>query len=1071
MYTESEKKLYGKVRFTYLNGEKMEKANVKGLIYEFPMGVAVLKGGNSLQVEIANAEFMKAVGHGECTEADRSRDFYDCIYGQDAGAFEDMIEKCREKKKAEEIEIRIISGQGQICWVKFWCSIYYYKDAVPYYLLICKDTNDQKALEDELFLLNEQYSMLEEVTDDVPFEYDVEGKRFRVPHKYHINGRLKKDGQDYMEIEEWLDFIHKEEQPLYREVIQNASAKEMSGSFDYRMNTALGGGVPQYCWYRTVYRSIRGTDGRILKIIGRSYDISSDRKIQEQLSEEMRRDPLTHLYNKVATGEEVERILNKYPEETHVLFLIDIDNFKNINDTFGHTVGDTVISDIALTLEEQFPDNKLVGRVGGDEFLVLMDNTTIKQAEQKAKELCRHGDKKLVGDDAVIYVTMSVGLAVSGQDGDSYTDLFDQADRAMYEIKRSGKSNYAFAGKNKNSHTKREIDTCGKDMDFEKKQGMDKEFLNTAFLLLSHAKDLNGSLNVLLERIGRRYHLDMAAVFEYDEELSKMTLTNYWSTFGQIYEKNVIKPIRTEVAEAGSGDFVILNDTDETHYQRLSLENWNTGEERITQIAVAKFECSGNRTGGLYFGVRNRQNYFENADRTTFCELARITSVFVSLRNKLRDDQKEIRHLQNIDQLTGLYNLEAFKNKMNNILSETWNTGKEQEHYALIHADIDKFSYVNENYGQQTGDTILKDFAARLMKNSRILLACRMYSDYFILLLKGKDQAEIEKLVAWGTEYYEQKLKKKYPFGTLRLSVGICHIENLNEKFDTILESANMARKLVKEQGGAGICVYKEEMRAKRDDEIQITGRFYGAMQQGELEVYLQPKFNLKDRKIYGAEALARWRTKSGEMIMPGRFVPPLENTGYVVDLDFYIYEQLLRAMRRWKQAGKELFTISTNFSRRNFENGSRNFADRLKRMADHYGIDPKYIEVEVTESVVVENVDELKVVLAELEKSGFRIAIDDFGTGYSSLGVLLEIPADVVKIDKTFTDRINLEEQRNFVSQMGNFIHSAKEEVIFEGIETEEQLQFLCSCGFLYGQGYLFDRPIPLKEFERKYM
>ena len=206
-------------------------------------------------------------------------------------------------------------------------------------------------------------------------------------------------------------------------------------------------------------------------------------------------------------------------------------------------------------------------------------------------------------------------------------------------------------------------------------------------------------------------------------------------------------------------------------------------------------------------------------------------------------------------------------------------------------------------------------------------------------------------------------------------------------------------------------------------------------------------------------------------MIMPGIFVPPLENIGYVVDLDFYIYEQLLRAMKRWKKAGKELFTISTNFSRRNFESGGKNFAGRLKRMADHYGIDPKYIEVEVTESVVVENVDELKRVLSELEKFGFRIAIDDFGTGYSSLGVLLEIPADVVKIDKSFTDRINLKEQRNFVSQMGNFIHSAKEEVIFEGIETEEQLQFLRGCGFLYGQGYLFDRPIPLEEFERKYM
>lgn len=1046
----------------------MEKENRKGLIYEFPMGVAVLKGGNSLQIDIANAEFMKAIGHGEQAEPERSRDFYDCVYLQDAGAFEDMIEKCREQKRAEEIEVRIISGQGQICWVKFWCSIYYYKDAVPYYLLICKNTNDRKELEDELLLLNEQYSMLEEVTDDVPFEYDVKGKRFRIPHKYHINGRLQKDDQDYMEIEKWLAFIHKDEQTLYREVIQNASEREMSGSFDYRMNTALGGGIPQYCWYRTVYRSIRGTNGKILKIIGRSYDISSDRKIQEQLSEEMRRDPLTHLYNKVATGEEAERILKEYPEGTHVLFLIDIDNFKSINDTFGHTVGDTVISDIASALEEQFPDHKLVGRVGGDEFLVLMDNTTLKQAEQKAKELCRHGEKKLVGDDAVIHVTMSVGLAVSGQDGNCYTELFDQADRAMYAIKRSGKSNYAFAGKNKTVHTKRNIDTCGKDVDYEKKQGMDKEFLNTAFLLLSHARDMNGSLNVLLERIGRRYHLDMVAVFEYDEQIPQMTLTNYWSTFGQIYEKNVIKPIRTEVVEAGSGDFVILNDTDETHYKRLSFENWNTGENRITQIVVAKFEYSGSKTGGLYFGVQNRQNYFESADRTTFCELARVTSVFVSLRNKLRDDQKEIRHLQDRDQLTGLYNLEAFKYRLKNILAEA---KQGQEHYALVHIDIDRFSYVNENYGQQTGDAILKDFAGGIQTNERVLLACRMYSDYFILLLKGKDQSEIEKLVAWSTEHYEVKLKKRYPSGTLRLSVGICHIENLNEKFDTILESANLARKLVKEQGGSGICVYKEEMRAKRDDAIQITGRFYGAMQQGELEVYLQPKFNLEERKIYGAEALARWRTKTGEMIMPGRFVPPLENIGYVVDLDFYIYEQLLRAMKRWKKAGKELFTISTNFSRRNFESGGKNFAGRLKRMADHYGIDPKYIEVEVTESVVVENVDELKRVLSELEKFGFRIAIDDFGTGYSSLGVLLEIPADVVKIDKSFTDRINLKEQRNFVSQMGNFIHSAKEEVIFEGIETEEQLQFLRGCGFLYGQGYLFDRPIPLEEFERKYM
>ena len=275
----------------------------------------------------------------------------------------------------------------------------------------------------------------------------------------------------------------------------------------------------------------------------------------------------------------------------------------------------------------------------------------------------------------------------------------------------------------------------------------------------------------------------------------------------------------------------------------------------------------------------------------------------------------------------------------------------------------------------------------------------------------------------------------------------------------------------MKEQGNGGIAIYKDEMRKKRDNEIQITGRFYGALQKGELELFLQPKFLLHERKMYGAEALARWRLKSGELMLPAQFIPALENMGYIVDLDFYIFEQLLRVMRKWKKAGRELFTISTNFSRRNFEDGGQGFLERLLELTERYQASPGQIEIEVTESVVAENLRSLKEVLTRLGEMGYRIAIDDFGTGYSSLSVLLEIPADVVKIDKSFTERINVEEQRAFVSQMGQFIHSAKEAVIFEGIETEEQLKFLRDCGFLYGQGYLFDKPLPVEEFERKYI
>ena len=242
-------------------------------------------------------------------------------------------------------------------------------------------------------------------------------------------------------------------------------------------------------------------------------------------------------------------------------------------------------------------------------------------------------------------------------------------------------------------------------------------------------------------------------------------------------------------------------------------------------------------------------------------------------------------------------------------------------------------------------------------------------------------------------------------------------------------------------------------------------------MQKGEIEIFLQPKFLLDKGQIYGAEALARWRNAAGEVVSPSEFIPSLENIGYIVDLDFYILEQLLRAMRRWKNAGRQLFTVSTNFSRRHFEDGGENFVNRLRELMERYGIEPQYIEIEVTESVIVDNLDSLKNCLAELVREGYRIAIDDFGTGYSSLSVLMEVPADVIKIDKQFTERISVAEQREFVTQMGQFIRAAKSEIIFEGIEEEQQQRFLLDCGFRYGQGYLFDKPLPVEEFERKYI
>lgn len=1043
------------------------------LIYEMPVGAAIARGGHELYLEMANREFLHAGGFFAEGLVEDGRPLVDYIYEADVGIFEDAIEKCRENHEAQSLELRVRTKDGGVCWELLQCRLYCYRDAVPYYILTSWDIHTRKGLEEELRLMDEQYRMLEEVTDEFPFDYDVVHERFRVPQKYRVSGKVNAD-RKYMSVGEMLSDIYEEDRTECAETIALASKEKMTGTIDYRLNLAPSGKEPDYVWYRTVYRSILGDDGQIIRIIGRSYDVSMDRRIQEQLSEEMRLDPLTRVLNKVAAGEEVDRILAQEPEWMHVLFLIDIDNFKQINDTFGHTVGDTVISDVAEVLRLQFPEPDLVARVGGDEFLAFMKNTTLEEAQSKAEQLGSAAAKRLIGDDAIVNMTLSIGLAVSGEDGSDYETLFTMADHAMYDIKRGGKNGFSFA--RKDSAAAGDGARRQKNAEMEQNAGrkVDKEFLNFAFSLLSHARDINGSLNVLIEQIGKKYGLDFVAVFEGREEGADMVLMNSWNRSGRTYENRVFGQEVCIHGEVQTGQFIAIGEEELTGEGRQFGGLWREDDEGTRHFGGVKFEFAGSRMGWMCVGMRREDEGFRPDEASNFCELGRVVGVFVSLRSKLSDDQREIQHLQNQDMLTGLYNLEAFRERMRRRIKGDKFHGKAPDGkeliYALVHLDVNNFSYINENFGQQVGDSILRGLAKLIGSEEHVVEACRMYSDYFAELVCGSSEEEIYRRVLEENRAFEEQQKSSYPASSMRLSAGICFVRDNSESFDTILEGANLARKQAKEQK-IGAVIYQEAMRRKRDNEIHITGRFYGALQKGELELFLQPKFLLKECEIYGAEALARWRLESGEVISPNNFIPPLENVGYVVDLDFYILEQLLRAMNRWKESGRRLFTISTNFSRRNFENGGEEFIKRLEETMQRYRIERKYIELEVTESVIVENLDCMKECLYKLEELGYRIAIDDFGTGYSSLSVLLEIPANVVKIDKSFTDRINLTEQQEFVSQMGRFIRSAKEEVIFEGIEEDEQRRFLIGCGFNYGQGYYFDRPLSLEEFEKKYI
>ena len=244
--------------------------------------------------------------------------------------------------------------------------------------------------------------------------------------------------------------------------------------------------------------------------------------------------------------------------------------------------------------------------------------------------------------------------------------------------------------------------------------------------------------------------------------------------------------------------------------------------------------------------------------------------------------------------MTGLYVEDAFKEKVKEKL-------REEDHlqFAIVYTDINDFSYINENFGHEAGNEILKRFAIRIRSGNN-KISCRLYSDLFVTLIWAEDKESILRIVTRANIEFARQQKEIYTSCNLRLSTGIYFIDDTEENLDTAIENANIARKGIK--GSNLLCrVYESQMRRQREIEKEILSEFQSSLAEGRFEVYIQPKFLLSQMELFGGEALVRWKKKNGKLESPNVFIPILEKSGYIVELDFYMYEQILIYMKRWK--------------------------------------------------------------------------------------------------------------------------------------------------------------------------
>lgn len=389
---------------------------------------------------------------------------------------------------------------------------------------------------------------------------------------------------------------------------------------------------------------------------------------------------------------------------------------------------------------------------------------------------------------------------------------------------------------------------------------------------------------------------------------------------------------------------------------------------------------------------------------------------------------------------------------------------------VMITMDFSNFNYINNMYGYNEGDKLLRQAADEFLRGCRgFLCGCRMYSDHFAALFEHDNHNDWLQMLTVNRGDYLRDTREKFAATFLQLYIGIYFWES-GVPVKKAIDKANIARKMVKGNHREPVCVYLPEYEKKYFRDAEMIALLKRSVADDSVIMLLQPKISLETGEIIGAEALARLKGTDGSIYLPDDFIPTLESVGYITALDNAMLVKALRIIRKWEDEGYKPVPISVNWSYPHFLHST--LAKDLKALADKAGVDPRYIEFEITERMFTKDLDTVIPILKEMREEGFEISVDDFGSGYSSFNVMGILPIDTIKIDKGFLDScFNNERGKQLIQGVIDVIKKVKLQMVCEGVETKEQADMLKDFGCENVQGYLYDKPLMPEEFEEKYI
>lgn len=934
----------------------------------------------------------------------------------------------------------------------------------------------------------------------------------------------------------------------------------------------------QLVYYRSIAQTLKDEEGKPSRVIGRRYEITREKNQRE--GQPTNQDTLTGLQHRENIRKLVSDLQNENPNLNAAYILIDLDNFKEVNDTFGKMKGDVILQTVSGLIYTNFMPKDLVGRIAGDQFMVFCTDIQKEKVHELIKELMKR-IRENVPEVNGHSLAISVGISYAPEDGQTFEVCYSKADMALYKAKKDGGDclvefseedckdiciGYTMATMGKFTEDEVAYDKASKKVN--------KQLFDFAFEIMNRESDFSVAIETIFEELCLHYGLDRAQLIEFDEGREKIHVSSGWCRLDNDTDVEIFNSIPmtawelTKDAYEGESYLIFKDGRSKNLDFFRELVRYKYPPVSSIQFPIMDNE---NMQAVVFFECFEEHNFMTNEIATINSVVRLIRSYLLSRRVKndletesvinknVMDAQKviyyiidenthEVKYLskyakekfpyahygdkcyecirrrkdhckicpmhdgmgdsnsvryfdendgkwytltasrmkginEETDVLVCITDVTDFLTKVRSednltvaasfdsfVVSATKLLSQPERQNEIICLGISHFAKINDEFGYVTGDAVLKRLAELIREDiGEEDLFCRIKGDDFAILVNQDCEDAFSEYISRYSRILTSEFRQKHPAIEINCFAGMYPVKSEDEYVNKCIDSAMKARRLALSDitKTHGFCVYSNEIEEREIEEERVAGMIKKALEDKRFRVYFQPKVDVTDGSIMGAEALVRMFDEDGKMVSPGIFIPLAEKNGSVIQIDEEVYRQTFEMMARWKKEGKRVPLISVNVSRLHLFDDE--LPMKIKRLSEEYEVDASNVELEITESVFFEDTQRLVRMIKNLKDFGFTISMDDFGSGYSTLNFMKELPVDVIKIDGGFFMRNQMDKKsKAVISAIMQLTKNLEFESISEGVETEEQVQFIKEQGGRYVQGYYFYKPMPAEEFEK---